>query len=176
MRGFFSAALSTCALRAAQATRVLRVAGRRYEVTGMWNERRDDDNCSLDAPVACRLLATLRALPGTPRVLRAGYSALAPSSWIRPHFGATNTILKLHLGLRVPDGRDATGQACVWMRVGQGKPRTWVEGGVLFFDDSFEHEVLNGCSTERVVFQLVLRHPDLGEQDDGHTSPLVSLH
>jgi hypothetical protein len=31
---------------------------------------------------------------------------------------------------------------------------------VLFFDDSFEHEVWNRCETERVVFQVVIRHPE----------------
>jgi hypothetical protein len=34
------------------------------------------------------------------------------------------------------------------------------------FDDSFEHEVRNDCERERVVFQVVLRHPDLW--DTGH--------
>ena len=33
---------------------------------------------------------------------------------------------------------------------------------MLHFDDSYEHEVWNQCSEERVVFQLVLAHPDLG--------------
>jgi hypothetical protein len=33
---------------------------------------------------------------------------------------------------------------------------------VLFFDDSFEHEVWNDCkSASRSVFQLVFAHPDL---------------
>jgi hypothetical protein len=41
-------------------------------------------------------------------VLRAGYSALAPNSWIRPHVGASNKKLKLHLGLVVPAIRQCT--------------------------------------------------------------------
>jgi hypothetical protein len=32
-------------------------------------------------------------------VLRAGYSALGAGGWIRPHFGASNAVLKIHLGL-----------------------------------------------------------------------------
>ena len=32
---------------------------------------------------------------------------------------------------------------------------------MLVFDDSFEHEVHNDCDEERVVFQLVIRHPDI---------------
>ena len=151
-------------------------AWRRYEVTGVWHERRDRHNCSLATPSACALLHRLRSVPEAPRILRAGYSALAPSSWIRPHFGASNTVLKLHLGLRVPSTPAAKGGApCVWMRVGSSKRRTWTEGRALLFDDSFEHEVENRCATERVIFQMVLRHPDLPDQE-GLLSPLVSLH
>jgi tetratricopeptide (TPR) repeat protein len=50
---------------------------------------------------------------------------------------------------------------CAWIRVGN-ETRAWTEGGVLFFDDSFEHDVLSVCPTERVVFQFVFVHPDLG--------------
>lgn len=32
---------------------------------------------------------------------------------------------------------------------------------MLYFDDSFEHEVHNACDTERVVFQVVFVHFDL---------------
>ena len=42
--------------------------------------------------------------------------------------------------------------------------RAWQQGKVLFFDDSFEHEVRNRCDESfgpRAVFQLVIAHPDL---------------
>lgn len=39
--------------------------------------------------------------------------------------------------------------------------RGWAEGAVIYFDDSFEHEVRNNCASERVVFQVVFVHPDL---------------
>lgn len=96
-------------------------------------------------------------------VLRAGYSAVAPGTWIRPHYGETNAQLKLHFGLSVPV--NSSGQACAQLRVGErsgdaspssaassseaasgaaseaGEWRGWSEGGVLLFDDSFIHEV-----------------------------------
>lgn len=50
--------------------------------------------------------------------------------------------------------------ACTTLRVAN-ETRAWREGGVLFFDDSFEHEVVNACDAERVVFQLVINHPQL---------------
>lgn len=125
-----------------------------------------------------------------PLVLRAGYSAVEPGAWIRPHFGETNAQLKLHFGLTVPT--DSSGKPCALLRVGTsiteadgghestnthhesiGEWRGWTQGGILLFDDSFEHEVKvqrpnngtgnagNHCSETRVVLQLVLRHPDL---------------
>ena len=48
---------------------------------------------------------------------------------------------------------------CAHLTVG-GVTWPWVEGRALFFDDSFLHSVANECDAERVVFQLVISHPD----------------
>ena len=83
-----------------------------------------------------------------PLVLRAGYSAVEPGAWIRPHFGETNAQLKLHFGLTVPT--DSSGKPCALLRVGTsineadgghestnnhresiGEWRGWKEGGQL---------------------------------------------
>lgn len=160
------------------------------------------------APAGCAAVAAAEAVlrdggwgaAGTagsrePLVLRAGYSAVEPGAWIRPHFGETNAQLKLHFGLIVPI--DSSGKACALLRVGTSTNKTtdtdheaphrhsdngttewksWSQGGLLLFDDSFEHEVrvqraknatshdvneARGCVETRVVLQLVLRHPDL---------------
>ena len=127
-------------------------------------------------------------------MIRAGFSALGANTWLKPHFGTTNGQLKFHLGLIVPRGgarggarrRNRTlsragggegaggtggtggeerteGKACATFRVGE-KTRSWREGKTLFFDDSFNHEAWNRCDTERVVFQLVVVHPDVVAQ------------
>ena len=100
-------------------------------------------------------------------VLRAGFSAVEAGTWIKPHYGMTNTKIKLHLGIIVPPN-------CAEMRVGN-ETRVWKQGKALAFDDSFEHEVLNGCGTDRVVFQLVLRHPDV-DSDPGYRAVVVDAH
>ena len=46
------------------------------------------------------------------------------------------------------------------MRVGS-ESRAWEQGKVLLFDDSYEHEVRNRCSTKRVVLQVVVGHPSV---------------
>jgi aspartate beta-hydroxylase len=124
----------------------------RYETAAVW-QRLNGTACSIDSPTACNVLSQLRDTGVVP-ILRAGYSAVDAQTWIRPHFGGTNAALKIHLGLRV----DKSG--CAKMRVGT-EWRTWAEGETVLFDDSWEHEVHNECSSERVVFQVVIRHPEL---------------
>jgi aspartyl/asparaginyl beta-hydroxylase (cupin superfamily) len=140
--------------------------------------------CNISAtPAGCALVDTLRRIQTMDnergrgvQVVRAGFSILEAGGHIRAHCGATNTVLKMHLGVVVPsisaaadtDGdssnirttsaigaRDAN---CAVMRVGR-KTKAWAEGAVLFFDDSFEHEVWNRCATPRVIFQIVIQHP-----------------
>jgi len=131
----------------------------RFDITAVWNLRGAQTCSEEHTPKACSLLDDLRALAAAD-VIRAGYSAVGPGVWLRPHFGTTNAQLKLHLGLKVPEG------SCAAMRVG-AETRSWSRGRVLFFDDSFEHEVHNSCDAERVVFQVTIRHPDLPGSDQG---------
>ena len=132
-------------------------------------EEADAEGCSLLAPAACALLRAVRAAapPGI-AFLRAGYSAVAPGSRLRSHFGFTNAALKFHLGLTVP--KSAAGEPCAALTVGN-ETRRWEEGQVLFFDDSWLHEVdARACEEERVIFQLVFSHPDLGAAPGGPRS------
>ena len=80
------------------------------------------------------------------------FSRLAPGTHLNAHCGPTNARLRLHLGLVVPDGCS--------IRVGD-EVRTWVEGRCLLFDDSFEHEVWNNATSERLVLIVDVWHPDL---------------
>ena len=66
------------------------------------------------------------------------FSALDAHTWLKPHHGHTNAQLKMHLGLIVPVR--PSGESCALFRVGT-ETRAWQQGHVLFFDDSFEHEV-----------------------------------
>lgn len=42
--------------------------------------------------------------------------------------------------------------------------RTWEEGKVLIFDDSFEHEVWQDASSFRLIFIVDVWHPELTPQ------------
>lgn len=106
--------------------------------------------------VQCRLCPeTVRAVESLPALSHTGlvyFSVLAPGTHIIPHCGPTNTRLRCHLGLVVPDG--------CRIRVGD-EVRGWEEGRCIVFDDSFEHEVWNDGLESRVVLILDVWHPDL---------------
>ena len=133
-----------------------------FATNGFWLEGFDErsDFCSERVtPAACALLSRLAAEQPWLRVLRGSFSVLGGGAHLHPHCGTTNAQLKMHVGLEVPLKRD--GEGCARIRVGN-ETRRWSQGRVLFFDDSFEHEVWNDCDDrERSVFQLVFEHPDL---------------
>ena len=81
------------------------------------------------------------------------FSLLRPNTWIAAHCGPTNARLRAHLSLIVPEGDCEI--------VVGGEARKWVEGKVLLFDDSFEHEVHNATEKPRLVLIVDLWHPDL---------------
>ena len=147
-------------------------AWRRFESTGAWNELDKDGCASSVVPISCAVLDALRTARIVP-IARVGFSAVSPGAWIRPHFGSSNSQLKLHYGLRGPSSPTGEAEPCTRMRVAN-VTRTWIEGGALTFDDSFEHEVWNDCSDERVVLQVVFRHPDIPAADrDFERKPIV---
>jgi aspartate beta-hydroxylase len=84
-------------------------------------------------------------LPGLASLLR-----LHPGSRVTPHCGHTNSRLRVHLGIRVPEGAG--------MRV-RDEVVAWEEGRVLVFDDSFEHEVWNQGTAARVILLLDVLNP-----------------
>ncbi len=102
---------------------------------------------------------TTEVIEGIPRFRGLGLaciSALNPGAWIAPHYGPINGILRVHLGLSVPDG-------CI-LRVGREK-RSWQDGKVLIFDDSFEHEVRHDGNRTRFVLLFDIWHPDWTDEE-----------
>ena len=102
---------------------------------------------------ACpRTSAIIDSIPGSGQAGQVYLSVLRGGTHIKQHFGPTNARLRCHLGLVVPDGAR--------IRIGE-EMYEWQEGQLLIFDDSFEHEVWNESSTERVVLIVDFWHPDL---------------
>jgi aspartyl/asparaginyl beta-hydroxylase (cupin superfamily)/Tfp pilus assembly protein PilF len=85
------------------------------------------------------------------------FSKLKADTRIPPHNGLLNTRLICHLPLVVPEH-------CGALRVGN-EQRPWVEGELLIFDDSIEHEAWNRSNEERVVLLFEIWRPELNEEE-----------
>ena len=96
---------------------------------------------------------TARLLESVPGLQTAWYSILAPGYRIPPHRGVTKGIIRVHLGLIVPDDRENC-----YMRVGDETMR-WEEGKCHVFDDTYRHEVANDTDQERVVLLFDMDRP-----------------
>lgn len=123
--------------------------------TGNWNVlylysvgRRVEDGHKLCPETA----AILGSIPGVGEAGQVYLSILSKNTHITPHCGPTNTRLRCHLGISVPDG--------CRIRVGSESYR-WQEGKCLIFDDSFEHEVWHDGEEDRIVLILDVWHPEL---------------
>jgi len=100
---------------------------------------------------------TWRVVQNIPGLRTAMFSILEPGKRIPPHRGPYNGVLRLHLGLLIPEPREQLG-----IRIGF-EQRRWQEGRVLIFDDAYEHEAWNETGQLRVVlfvdFERPLRFP-----------------
>ncbi len=100
---------------------------------------------------------TWRIVQKIPGLKTAMFSIFEPGKHLPPHRGPYNGVLRLHLGLIVPEASDRLAirvcdQVCHWQ-----------EGKVLVFDDAYEHEAWNHTDQVRVVlfvdFVKPLRFP-----------------
>jgi ornithine lipid ester-linked acyl 2-hydroxylase len=100
---------------------------------------------------------TWRILQKVPGLTTAMFSILEPGKHIPHHRGPYNGVLRLHLGLIIPEPRQQ-----VAIRV-DSQICHWEEGKALLFDDAYDHEAWNRTDKTRVVlfvdFVKPLRFP-----------------
>ena len=96
---------------------------------------------------------TWRICQKIPGLITVMFSILEPGKHLPPHRGPYNGVLRLHLGLIVPEPRDQLG-----IRVGTQTYR-WREGEAVIFDDAYEHEAWNRTPHTRVVLFVDFRKP-----------------
>jgi aspartate beta-hydroxylase len=123
---------------------------------------RHDANCARCPRTAALLDALpLIRLPGaTPEIC---FSLLTPGSHILPHHGDSNLRSVVHLGLVVPEN-------CALNVAGEA--RTWQAGGLLAFDDTYEHEAWNRSGATRAILLMDAWSPHLTE-DEKRVLPAV---
>jgi beta-hydroxylase len=88
---------------------------------------------------------TWRICQNIPGLTTAMFSILEPGKHLPAHRGPYNGVLRLHVGLIVPEPRDQLG-----IRVENDLYR-WKEGEAVIFDDAYEHEAWNRTDKTRVV-------------------------
>ena len=94
----------------------------------------------------CKMCSqTMQLISNIPGLLSAGFYALGPHSTIPPHKNLPPRILRMHMGLIVPDG--------CYFRVGN-EQKPWHEAEWLVFRPYEEHEAVNNSDSTRVIFLL----------------------
>ncbi|XP_059580036.1 aspartyl/asparaginyl beta-hydroxylase isoform X6 [Alligator mississippiensis] len=121
----------------------------------LWQQGRKNENACKGVPKTCALLEKYPESTGCRRG-QIKYSIMHPGTHVWPHTGPTNCRLRMHLGLVIPK------EGCK-IRCAQ-ENRTWEEGKVLIFDDSFEHEVWQDAEDYRLIFIVDVWHPELTPQ------------
>lgn len=100
---------------------------------------------------------TWEAVQKIPGLKTAMFSIFEPGKHLPAHRGPYNGVLRLHLGLIVPEMSER-----IAIRVDR-QVCHWQEGKVLIFDDAYEHEAWNHSDKTRVVlfvdFVKPLRFP-----------------
>jgi beta-hydroxylase len=96
---------------------------------------------------------TWRLVQRVPGLVSAMFSVLEPGKRLPAHCGPYNGLLRLHLGLIIPEPREA-----VAIRI-DGAVHHWDEGRALIFDDTYEHEARNESGHTRVVLFIDFEKP-----------------
>lgn len=96
-----------------------------------------------------RTAALIDQVPG---VISAFFSVLEPGKSVPAHDGPYLGYLRYHLALKVPANDPPS------IRI-KDRVHTWVEGGSILFDDSWNHEVINRSDDIRVVLIVDVLRP-----------------
>ncbi|XP_066874091.1 aspartyl/asparaginyl beta-hydroxylase isoform X30 [Kogia breviceps] len=118
----------------------------------LWQQGRKNENACKGASKTCSLLDKFPETTGCRRG-QIKYSVMHPGTHVWPHTGPTNCRLRIHLGLVIP--KEGCKIRCA------NETKTWQEGTVLIFDDSFEHEVWQDATSFRLIFIVDVWHPEL---------------
>ncbi|XP_048865848.1 aspartyl/asparaginyl beta-hydroxylase isoform X2 [Brienomyrus brachyistius] len=129
----------------------------------LWQQGRKVEKSCQSVPKTCALMERFPESTGCKRG-QVKYSVMQPGTHVWPHTGPTNCRLRMHLGLVIP------ARGC---RIRcTNETRTWEEGRVLIFDDSFEHEVWQEADSYRLIFIVDVWHPELTQYQRQTLSPI----
>ena len=129
------------------------------------DSKRSAKNCFF-APITCSLVENI------PQIAENEYgmvyfSMMEAGTHVHPHSGPSNSRLRVHLGLDVPQPENNTNKIANSSSILRVKDEymTWKNGEIIVWDDSFDHEVwhYNPLNHRRLILILDILHPDLTE-------------
>lgn len=120
--------------------------------------------------------------PNTMRVLNSAgehipsiiFSTLAPGAVLDPHRGVTKSVLRYHLGLRVPRDFNEC-YISLWDESGEEFRHSWEDGRDIVFDDNYLHGVQNRTEEPRTVLFLDVRRSYVDSQHQKIRDRLLRL-
>jgi ornithine lipid ester-linked acyl 2-hydroxylase len=98
---------------------------------------------------------TYAILQQIPELITAQFSVMLPQTHILPHKGYSKMILRNHLGLIIPPGKQCG------IKI-EDETYYWREGELVVFDDSYIHEAWNNSDELRAVLMFDVANPDCG--------------
>ena len=133
-----------------------------YVHSGKWNglflsgaKGAIDPELARECPVTAKLL---QEVPVCRNFGFVAYSQLLAGTHLAAHVGSSNLRMRYHLGVDIPEPDQ------VKIRVGK-EWRLWQQGGVMAFDDSYNHEVIHSGEKSRTILMIDVWHPGLSETD-----------
>jgi len=138
--------------------------------TGKWSMyglyslgKRVDRHCLL-APYTCSLIHQIPHLANNRRG-DVKFSMMLAGTKVVGHSGPTNSRLRIHLGLSVPQNDTGIDELPLSRIRVHNEHLTWRNGEIIIFDDSFDHEVwhFNALNHSRLILIMDMWHPDMTE-------------
>jgi ornithine lipid ester-linked acyl 2-hydroxylase len=127
----------------------------------LWGQR-NDDSCN----AAPEVEVFFKNIPG---MVSASVSILEGDAEISGHYGDSNTVVRGHLGIRIPGGLPH----CA-MEVG-GEARAWEEGKWLLFCDAHFHRAWNRTGRSRYIVMMDVIQPHFLNQQKNICANALSL-
>ena len=106
------------------------------------------ENTLKEFPVIAEVLKKI------PHLITAQISVLEPHTKIKPHFGSSNAVIRSHLAIQIPGKLPELGMKMLH------EERSWEEGKVVSFCETYRHYVWNNTDYPRIVLLIDTIHPD----------------
>lgn len=122
-----------------------------------------------DRRIRARFPKTTAILNQIPNLVSASFNLLEPHSHINPHFGDTDAVFRVHLGIQIPASLPECGFTV------KGESRAWENGKLLVFLDANVHEAFNHSSGKRYILLMDILRPEFADRKIAVCSKVLAM-